>query len=72
MGLGCDGFGMHDGLGDDGLKTRRWNGTKSAFADCASGDVRFRKAGASRDFRTHDSPAAGNATPVVARKGAGR
>jgi hypothetical protein len=22
---------------DDGLETRRWNGTKSAFADCASG-----------------------------------
>ena len=21
---------------DDGLKTRRWNGTKSAFADCTS------------------------------------
>jgi predicted protein tyrosine phosphatase len=25
----------------DGLETHRWNGTKSAFADCAPGDVRF-------------------------------
>jgi hypothetical protein len=23
-----------DGLETDGLETRRWNGTKSAFADC--------------------------------------
>jgi hypothetical protein len=23
-----------DGLVPDGLETRRWNGTKSAFADC--------------------------------------
>jgi len=26
----------YDGLANDGLETRRWNGTKSAFADCAS------------------------------------
>ena len=27
-----------DGLGRDGLETHRWNGTKSAFADWASGE----------------------------------
>ncbi|MFL5385075.1 MAG: hypothetical protein ACJ8GN_21350 [Longimicrobiaceae bacterium] len=27
------------GLGNDGLETRRWNGTKSAFADCTRGFV---------------------------------
>jgi hypothetical protein len=26
-----------DGLEIDGLETRRWNGTKSAFADCGLG-----------------------------------
>ena len=31
--LGADGLGI-DGLETDGLETRRWNGTKSAFADC--------------------------------------
>jgi hypothetical protein len=39
-GLGPDGLVfdglVFDGLVFDGLETRRWNGTKSAFADCAS------------------------------------
>ena len=28
--------GLGRGLGKDGLETRRWNSTKSAFADCTS------------------------------------
>jgi hypothetical protein len=35
-GLVDDGL-VDDGLVGDGLETRRWNGTKSAFADCDSG-----------------------------------
>ena len=32
---------MNDGVGmNDGLETRRWNGTKSAFADYALGPAR--------------------------------
>ncbi|MFL5541726.1 MAG: hypothetical protein ACJ8J0_22260 [Longimicrobiaceae bacterium] len=30
-----------DGLETDGLETRRWNGTKPAFAGCASAEVRL-------------------------------
>ena len=51
---------------DDGLETRRWNGTKSAFADCTSrmgAGSRNPRAGEGCALRRRERPRTRNELP---------